>query len=134
MSYLASLFAEPSTPEAHDHLTDRRFVDLDPKEGEASYLVCLSRTNADALIVENRSWLGRTIEVLSQGLLFETDCPLHTGDRIRLEMAIDTRILEGAGEVLHVQIRADGLSTVLFEFHELSDVHRGLLAALAASR
>jgi PilZ domain len=134
MSYLASLFAEPSTPQSNEHLTDRRFVDLEPKEGETSYLVCLSRTIADALIVENRSWLGRTIEVLAQGLLLETDCPLHTGDMIRLEMAVDTRVLEGAGEVLHVQIRADGLSTVLFEFHELTDESRNLLDAVAAAR
>lgn len=134
MSYLASLFAEPSAPRSNQHSTDRRFVDLEPAPGDTSYLVCLSRTIAGALIVENRTWLGRTIEVLAQGLLFETDCPLHTGDQIRLEMAVDSRVIEGAGEVLHVQIRADGLSAVLFEFHEVSDEGRSLLDALAATR
>jgi len=135
MSYLASLFAEPVTPEpTTEHLTDRRFVDIQAVPGEPSYLLCLSRTLADELIVENRSWLGRTIEVLGQGLLFETDCPLHTGDQVRLEMAVDTRLVEGSGEVLHVQMRPDGLWTVLFEYQELSDESRSLLMALAAGR
>ena len=138
MSYLASLFAEPvdNQPTDHltDHLTDRRFVDLNPAPGEPSYLLCLSRTLADELIVENRAWLGRSLEVLAQGILFETDCPLHTGDKIRLEMAVDTRLVEGAGEILHVQPRPDGLATALFEFTEMSDAGRDLLAALSAER
>ncbi|MDH3402722.1 MAG: hypothetical protein OES32_12195 [Acidobacteriota bacterium] len=134
MSNLASLFAEPVPPDGQPQLAEPRFVDLDPAPGEPSYLVCLSRTLADELIVENRSWLGRTLEVLAQGVLFETDCPLHAGDRIRLEMAIDTRLVEGSGEVLHVQLRSDGIRTALFEFLELPDASRGLLAALAAGR
>jgi len=134
MSYLATLFAEPATPEKTEHLTDRRFIDLEPKGAEQSYLLCLSRTLADELIVENRSWLGRSIEILAQGLLFETDCPLHTGDRLRLEMAVDTRLVEGAGEVLHVQVRPDGLWTVLFEFRDLATESRDLLQALSAQR
>jgi hypothetical protein len=134
MSYLATLFAEPVVSEPTDHLTDRRFIDLEPVPGEPSYLLCLSRTIADDLIVENRSWLGRSIEVLGQGLLFETDCPLNTGDHIRIEMAIDTRLVEGSGEVLHVQIRPDGRWTILFEYHQISDEGGSLLAALTASR
>ena len=134
MSYLATLFAEPSTSPQTDHLTDRRFVDVEPKPGEPSYLLCLSRTLADELIVENRSWLGRSLEVLAQGLLFETDCPLHTGDHLRLEMAVDTRLVEGSGEVLHVQVRPDGLWTVLFEFRDLSEESTDLLSALTAGR
>ena len=134
MSYLASLFAAPAAPENTEHLTDRRFVDVESTSGDPSYLLCLSRILADELIVENRSWLGRSIEVLGQGLLFETDCPLSTGDNIRLEMAVDTRLVEGAGEVLHVQMRPDGLWTVLFEFHDLADESRSLLAALTAAR
>jgi PilZ domain len=134
MSYLAALFAEPTPPQETEHLTDRRFIDLEPTPGELHYLLCLSRTLADELIVENRSWLGRTLEVLAQGLLFETDCPVHTGDRLRVEVAIDTRLIEGSGEVLHVQIRPDGLWTVLFEFHQLSDEGRRLLDALSAGR
>ena len=134
MSYLAALFAEPSATQSTEHFTDRRFTNLEPKPGEPSYLLCLSRTLADELIVENRSWLGRSLEVLAQGLLFETDCPLHAGDHLRLEMAVDTRLVEGAGEVLHVQIRPDGLWTVLFEFHDLAEPSRDLLAALTAQR
>lgn len=134
MSYLAALFAEPSTSKTTEHFTDRRFVDLEPVPGEPSYLLCVSRTLADELIVENRSWLGRSLEVLAQGLLFETDCPLHAGDHLRLEMAVDTRLVEGSGEVLHVQVRPDGLWTVLFEFHDLSDESRNLLGALTADR
>ncbi len=135
MSYLASLFAEPNHESTEtDHLTDRRFKDLEPTSDGQHYLLCLSRTLADELIVENRSWLGRTIEVLGQGLLFETDCPLSTGDKLRLEMAIETRLVEGAGEVLHVQLRPDGLYSVLFEFGEISDENRALVNAVAASR
>ena len=134
MSYLASLFAEPGTPKTPDHLTDRRFAEVERTSDEPSYLLCLSRTLADELIVENRSWLGRSIEVLSQGLLFETDCPLHAGDHLRLEMAVDTRLVEGSGEVLHVQVRPDGLWTVLFEFSDLADESRALLVALTAVR
>lgn len=134
MSYLATLFSEPITPSNTDHLNDRRFVDPEPAAGEPSYLLCLSRTLADQLIVENRSWLGRSLEVLPQGLLFETDCPLHTGDNLRIEMAVDTRLVEGSGEVLHVQVKPDGLWTVLFEFHDLSDQSRDLLVALTAAR
>lgn len=134
MSYLATLFTESTTPESTEHLTDRRFVDLEPTPGEPSYLLCLSRTLADELIVENRSWLGRSLEVLAQGLLFETDCPLHAGDHLRIEMAIDTRLVEGSGEVLHVQVKPDGLWTVLFEFRDLADESRDLLVALTAAR
>ncbi|MCZ6727880.1 MAG: hypothetical protein O7A98_11085 [Acidobacteria bacterium] len=134
MSYLASLFSEPVVSQPTEHLTDRRFVDLEPVPGEPSYLLCLSRTIADELIVENRCWLGRTIEVLGHGLLFETDCPLTTGDRIRLDIAVDSRLVEGAGEVLHVQVRPDGMWTVLFEYHELADESRTLLEALTTSR
>jgi hypothetical protein len=138
MSYLASLFAEPVDPQPTDHLTDhltdRRFVDLNPAPGEPSYLLCLSRTLADELIVENRAWLGRSLEVLAEGILFETDCPLHTGDQIRLELAVDTRLIEGTGEILHVQPRPDGLATALFEFREMSDAGRELLASLSAER
>ena len=134
MSYLASLFAEPITHPVPEHLADRRFSDLDPLPGEPSYLISLSRTVADELIVENRSWLGRTMEVLAQGLLFETDCPLSAGDRLRLEMAVDTRLVEGSGEVLHTQMRPDGQQVVLFEFQEISDEGRNLLSALAAER
>ncbi len=135
MSLLASLFSETRITETEtEHLTDRRFVDLEPVAGELNYLVCLSRTLADELIVENRSWLGRTMEVLASGLLFETDCPLHTGDKLRLEMAVESRLIEGSGEVLHVQVRPDGLYSVLFEFSDLGTEGRNLLQALAASR
>jgi len=134
MSYLAALFAEPTPPQETDQLTDRRFIELEPTPGEPNYLLCLSRTLAEELIVENRSWLGRTLEVLAQGLLFETDCPVHTGDHLRIEVAVDTRLIEGAGEVLHAQIRPDGMWTVLFEFHQVSDESRQLLEALSADR
>ncbi len=131
MSYLASLFPDrtPKTPET-EPLDDRRMVDLEPAGTGTHYLICLARTLAEELIVENRSWLGRTIEVLSQGLLFETDCPLHTGDKLRLEMAVESRLIEGSGEVLHVQLRADGLCSVLFEFTDLDHEGREILRAL----
>ena len=134
MSYLATLFTEPDASKESEHLTDRRLIDAEPTPDQPSYLLCLSRTLADQLIVENRSWLGRSLEVLARGLLFETDCPLHTGDQVRLEMAVDTRLVEGSGEVMHVQVKPDGLWTVLFEFHELSDESSDLLAALSAGR
>lgn len=134
MSYLATLFADPLSTQPVEHLTGHRFLAVKPTPGEPSYLICLSRTLADELIVENRSWLGRSLELLEHGLLFETDCPVHTGDKLRLEMAIDTRMIEGAGEVLHVQLRPDGLWTVLFEFGDLAEESVAVLAAVAATR
>ncbi len=134
MSFLSALFAEPIVEDPTTHLTDGSFVELEPVAGEPSYLLCLSRTVAEGLIVENRSWLGRTIEVLGHGLLFETDCPLSTEDRIRIELAVENRLVEGTGEVLHVQLRPDGMWTVLFEYHDLSDEGRSVLAELTASR